>query len=195
MLRALRSCVLAFSWMWLAVVGLPAAESSTDELLPKLDAPDREAKLQAIDELCESGPAAKAAVPKLVELLQSDDKEVAWHAARTLGALGPDASPAVAALTKALSHGDAQVRAYAAFALGRIGKEALPAVKRLVERAFEDEELVRRASLRALLLLDPPREQVRPLVLKMLRARGSQDDPSGAADPGQGRGARRSASD
>lgn len=173
MLRALSSVVLAFSSAWLAAAGISAAESSTDELLRQLKSPDPEVKVQAMDALAEGGSAAKAAVPQLIELLQSGDQEIAWHAARTLGSLGPDASSAVPSLTKALSHGDPQVRAYAAFALGRIGKAALPAVTTLVERAFEDEELVRRACLRALLLLDPPADQVRPLVLKILE----QGDP------------------
>ena len=58
---------------------------------------------------------------------------------------------------------DARVRAYAAYALGQIGKASMPAVDTLIKNAFDQNELVRRASLRALRKIDPPQEKTMPL--------------------------------
>jgi HEAT repeat protein len=67
-----------------------------------------------------------------------------------------------------LKNEDAKVRGYAAFALGRIGKPAEPVADALIENAFDEDPLVRRATLRALRAIDPPLEKTMPVVIRIL---------------------------
>ncbi len=145
-----------------------AEDADVKTLIGKLSSADKQELLAAIDDLSAFGADAQAAVPALIEVVGGEDSELAWHACRTLGAIGENAQAAVASLAKALGHDEAKVRAYAAFALGRIGTADLDVVDRLIETAFDKEELVRRASLRALQRIDPPMEKTLPLVLEVL---------------------------
>jgi HEAT repeat protein len=168
-MRGLTSFVWAASLLccsWLVAGDEPTVES----LVAGVADQDPAAAVAAIDALDKIEPAPKAAVPALIQALGREDEAVRWHAARTLGDIGADAEEAVPALTKALDDSSVKVQAYAAHALGSIGKSAEPAVEKLIERAFDKDPLVRRASLRGLRLIKAPPEKTRPLFLKMLES-------------------------
>lgn len=110
--------------------------------------------------------AIAADVDQLITDAASADKKVRTAAIVKLGEAG--SAEAVPVLTKALASDDAETRAYAAYALGKIGSKADAVVDGLIKNVFDADQLVRRASLKALLEIDPPKEKVRPVALKIL---------------------------
>ncbi len=159
----------------LSFTSLAAAQAADiPALIQSLSGQDRAACLQAVDELGKLGAEAKPAVSALVQTLGGDDEELCCNAARTLGAIGPDAEEAVPALIDALKNGQPKVKAYAAFALGRIGKAAGDAAETLAEAAFDEDALVRRASIKSLRQIDAPKEKTRPVIKKILKEGDTQ---------------------
>lgn len=123
---------------------------------------------RAADQLLRVDP--QTAVPALVKALgETYPVEVRWRAARTLGRIGPPAKDAVGALIAVLGDPSPNVRSYACFALGRIGgPSAQAAVPGLVERMTDENGIVRRAAMDAILAIGPDRSVVIPLMVKAL---------------------------
>ncbi len=160
---------ISLSVLLLVTARLAADEAPLPKLIQDLGSADQSVRDQALEALSELGPQAASAVPALIEALGHTDREHSWRAARALGAIGPQAEAAVPQLTKALKDEHPKVRAYAAYALGRIGKPAaIGASDALIENAFDKDPLVRRSTLRALRMLDPPQERTMPLVMRIL---------------------------
>ncbi len=143
-------------------------KASVKELISKAASGTKKSRIEAIDELGHRGADANDGVATLTKALGNDDKDIRWHAARALGGIGAGAEPAVAALSNGLTDDTPQVRAYCAFALGRIGKPAEAAVDHLVKTVFDKDPLVRRATVRAILQINPDSEKIRPLFLQVL---------------------------
>jgi HEAT repeat protein len=119
--------------------------------------------------LADADRGGQQAVAVLIDALGDEDEEVAWRAARALSAFGPEAAAAVPALTEALSSPSSKVQAYAAYALGQIGEAAEPATEALLDCVFREDLMVRRAALKAIRAIDPPKEKTRPVLLKLLK--------------------------
>jgi HEAT repeat protein len=113
---------------------------------------------------------AARAVPALTQALSAEyPLDVRWRAARALGRIGPPAADAAGNLIAHLKDPHERVRAYAAYALGRIGGEsAQAAVPGLVERVTDENPIVRRAAVDALLAIRPDRKILVPLMSKAL---------------------------
>ncbi len=111
------------------------------------------------------------AVPALAKAITEDyPTEVRWRAERALGAIGPGAADAVGGLIANLADSDERVRAYACYALGKIDAEpSQSAVPGLVERVTDENAVVRRAAVDALLALQPDRKIVLPLMARALQ--------------------------
>jgi HEAT repeat protein len=113
---------------------------------------------------------AEAAVPPLTEALAKEyPAEVRWRAARALGIIGPRAAGAAGTLIAQLNDPNERIRAYSCYALGRLGGEAAQtAAPGLVERVTDENGIVRRAAIDALLALRPDRKILVPLMAKAL---------------------------
>lgn len=143
-------------WHWLQGAQTPSNGQPTGavgRLVDQLASADKQARLQATDELGLHGQAAgdtipalaaklgdeyepvalnaayalagmgAPAVPALLAGLQNEDKDVARNAAYGLAAAGP---AALEALIEQLDHPSEQTRGYAAYALGEIGLSGSP---------------------------------------------------------------------
>jgi HEAT repeat protein len=123
------------------------------------------------------GPKAESAVPALVSELQKpaeSDEDVMFQREIqfALAAIGPEAAEAIPALVGSLSSDKDPIRGSAAFALGRIGPAARAAVPALRKNMTDPNPIVRLASLRALLQIQPREPRLAavatPLLLKAL---------------------------
>ncbi len=134
----------------------------TEQLKSETQGPQAVGQLARLD--------AATAVPALTKALGADyPAEVRWRAARELGNVGQAAEPALGGLIANLKDNDHRVRAYACFALGRIGGAATQAATpSLVERVTDDNAIVRRAAVDALLALQPDKNVLVPLMAKAL---------------------------
>jgi HEAT repeat protein len=104
------------------------------ELLPKLDASQARAALEAIAAM---GPAAKDAIPAVLKRLADESDEWRIPAALCLGEIGPAAKSAVPALKKLLTEPNPDLRLAALAAVARITgdfTEFSVAFERVVER-------------------------------------------------------------
>jgi HEAT repeat protein len=110
--------------------------------------------------------AAQPAVPQLVEALGSNDPALRWRAARALGSIGD--RRAVEALRNTAADQEGLVRAQSIFALGRLGVTDEDSLAVIVAHLTDKDVQVRRASVRALRMIQAPRATVIPLVVKLL---------------------------
>jgi len=124
---------------------------------------DRQA---AADALADQGLAAQEAAPQLIAALAANDPDLRWRAARALGVIGD--AQAVPALRKQAADSVPLVRAQALFALGRLKAADEDSLKAIIGRMTDDDVQVRRASIRALRMIEAPRQTVAPLVVKLL---------------------------
>ena len=85
------------------------------------------------------------------------------------------------ALVKTLKSQDPKLRAYAAHAIGQLGPSAQQAAPALIEIALDQDATVRRSAMRALNSIDAPRELVRPLMVKALKAAQPADAAAAVA--------------
>ncbi|HEX5103923.1 MAG TPA: HEAT repeat domain-containing protein, partial [Pirellulaceae bacterium] len=120
----------------------------------------------AADSLADLGIYAQPAIPHLVKALQGKDADLRWRAARALGAIGSE--QAVVALNQAAKDAHAGVRAQVLFALGRIGAADAATTETIAAGLADPDAGVRRASVRALRMIQTDRKLVLPKVLKLL---------------------------
>jgi HEAT repeat protein len=119
------------------------------------------------------GHEGAAAVPALVRVIQqsgdsAEDQEFVREAQFALSAIGPGASDAIPVLMKSLSSTNEEVSASACFALGKMGPAAIGAVPQLRSLMGSESTLVRLASLRALLEIQPGQRQLAAIAAPML---------------------------
>jgi HEAT repeat protein len=100
--------------------------------IQELNAPDAEARYQAIHSLGAIGPEAGEAVPALAKILRRDpERGLRVEAALALTKMRPASERAIPALADALADDDRQVRMYAVIALAGLGRASRPAVPAL----------------------------------------------------------------
>lgn len=134
----------------------PGLEEAVPALAKRLQDPEPQIRLAALEALIAMGPLAKAAAPAAIQALNDSNNFVRWAAVRLLGKIGTaaDADARVAAvggLVKSLSDPDLDVRKAAVAALGQYGQATAAAVPALSEHIeFGD------ARIRAYVLSWPP---------------------------------------
>jgi HEAT repeat protein len=167
-----------------------SAASPLDRLVADLEAASNtDAAVAAIDAIGRLGQRAAAALPAIVKATDSPEPTVRWHAARAIGLVGEDALGELPRLRAMLDDDDPLVVTQAATAIGRIrhdderdndsldedsAREYAAATEALVATMVHPDPRVRRASLRSLKIIQPPREVIVPLVTQRL----SDEDPS-----------------
>ena len=127
------------------------------------------------DALAQIGPAALPTL--LAALKQSNAASGAWIL-RTLRSFGP---PAVPVLIEALKQPEPAQRAAAASALGAMGRAAADAIKPLFTLATASDAPVQAAALRALVALQAPPAQLKPLLQTALASPVPELRKTGAA--------------
>src|SRR5438874_2098110 len=154
-------------WVVLSASGLSAAQPvDVSRVAGGLQSSLAAEKYAAADALADLGPGAQPAVPQLVAALASPDIELRWRAARALGVIGdPQAIPA---LRKQTADSQALVRAQAIFALGRLKSSDADSLATIVAHLTDADAQVRRASVRALRMIEAPRQTTTPLIVKLL---------------------------
>lgn len=113
------------------------------------------------------------AVPALIEAINKsgqseDDREFVREAQFAISMIGADAKQAIPTLVKSLSSEDERVVASASFALGKIGPAAIGAVPQLRSLLSNESTLVRLASVRALLEIQPGQRQLAAIAAPQL---------------------------
>lgn len=167
-----------------------SAASPLDRLVADLEsASGTDAAVAAIDAIGRIGQRAAAAMPAIVKATDSPEPTVRWHAARAIGLVGEDALGELPRLRAMLKDDDPLVVTQAATAIGRIryddergndsldedsAREYATSTEALVATMVHPDPRVRRASLRSLKIMQPPREVIVPLVTQRL----SDEDPS-----------------
>src|SRR4051794_13177817 len=149
--------------LFLTAVGAAADVAVLKQSLATGAPPERHA---AADALADLGTGGRQALPELVAALKSPDIDLRWRAARALGVIGDrEALPALRAVS-----GDAEslVRAQAIFALGRLKPDDKESLAVVAEHLSDGDTQVRRAAVRALRMIDAPRQALVPLVVKLL---------------------------
>lgn len=143
---------------------------------------NRELRPYAVRLIQRMGAKAESAVPALVRLLgqpaaSEEDVMFKREVQFALAAIGPAAKDAVPALVASLAAEQEPVLASAAFALGKIGPDARAAVPALRENLRRSDPIVRLASLRALLQIQPNEPRLALVAGPMLlEALGSEYD-------------------
>jgi HEAT repeat protein len=97
-----------------------------------------------------------------------EDQEFVREAQFALSSIGPGASEAIPTLMKSLTSANEEVAASACFALGKIGASARGAVPQLRSLMSSESTLVRLATLRALLEIQPGQPQLAAIAAPML---------------------------
>lgn len=144
---------------------LSAAEPDVAKLTTELKA-GGDASYEAADELADA-PADKA-VPALTEALDSKDVELQRRAARSLAQFGKEADSAVPKLSSLLESPVPKLRAYAAYALGKIGDKDMAALPQLVKLVTDEDAMVRRNALEAMLDLNLDPDKSLPILVNVL---------------------------
>lgn len=119
------------------------------------------------------GPAAKAAVSKIVQALQGDKIEgVRFAAAYALGQIGVKDDRAITALKGAMKSDQPFLQVIGAWALVRLDRDdeaiVAEATKRILAGLQADDVNARRAAARALAEINPPPEEVAPVLVKAI---------------------------
>lgn len=139
-------------------------------------------RVDAVDDIAELGQNARGALDDLIKTTSDANIRVRWHAARAIGMIGEDAVSAMPTLIGLLADADPIVATQAAAAIGNIRsddeiKADTPATdiahyesatKALVGAMVHKDPRVRRAALRSIMKLKPPRELLIPLVTRQL---------------------------
>lgn len=172
-----------------AEAGVPAADQATAAaatlagLRQSLStATEENDRVAAVDDIAELGQNARPALDDLVKATTDANIRVRWHAARAIGMIGEDAVSAIPTLIGLLADADPIVATQAAAAIGNIRsddeiKADTPAAdiahyesatKALVGAMVHKDPRVRRAALRSIMKMKPPRELLIPLVTRQL---------------------------
>jgi len=114
----------------------PGLEEAVPSLAKRLQDPEPQVRLAALEALITLGPLAKGALPAATQTLNDSNNFVRWAAVRLLGKIGaPDDAgqrqAAVAGLATALNDTDLDVRKAATTALGIYGQAAAAALPTL----------------------------------------------------------------
>ena len=170
----------------------PAAAGTPADLLASLRqalaaAPEKNARVLAIDDIAKLGQNSKAALAELIKATGDEDSRTRWHAARAIGLIGEDALSALPTLVALLADTDPVVVTQSAAAIGLIreddGRTTMPAAdaeayasaaESLAKSTTHPDPRVRRAAVRALRRLIPSPQQLAPLLSTQL----ADGDPS-----------------
>ncbi len=126
--------------------------------------------------IAELGSEAAGAVGSLAQLLKSKDSALQRETIIALAAIGPEAKSTTPQLIKLLQDEQFNFRPAAAFALGRMHDEkALPALKGAVDTS--DNEVLRIASVWALLQIDPTNKEYVTSAVPLLTTALSSERP------------------
>lgn len=112
--------------------------------------------------------AVESSLADLIKNAGSGDEAARVKALDTLGTHGASAASAVPELTRLLADKSPKVRAHAAHALGKIGSAAKPAAAALAALAKDEDAVVRRQAVKAIVAIHPGPEVMIPIVVKLL---------------------------
>lgn len=160
------ACIRLSSLIVLGFVCRFCGAADVEQLAATLTAGSPAERIGAADALADMGAAAQPAVPQLIAALADSDPALRWRAARALGVIGD--TKAAAALREQAADSEMLVRAQAIFALGRLRAADEDSLKTIVGHLSDPDAQVRRASIRALRMIDAPRKTVGPLIVKLL---------------------------
>lgn len=165
-----------------------AAAVSLDAMRKRLaSSSDSRDRVLTIDEIAMLGQNAKPALDELVKATADPELRVRWHAARAIGLVGEDAVTALPVLVGLLDDPDPIVATQAAAAIGAIRRDESTgtisasdataydsARAALAKSIVHPDPRVRRASIRALAVLEASPEALAPILAKQL----ADADPS-----------------
>jgi len=132
----------------LAVLG-PDARTAAPHVIPLLQSPKFEVRVEAAAALGKIGPAP-AAAPQLVKLMETDVAWVRIEAARALGKIGADPKNIQPALLKALVDEVGSVRLTAVQSLGDLGIKDPAVLEALTKAKAEKDPRIPKAAMAAL---------------------------------------------